>query len=161
MPYSPDPYTEAYRAVFDALESADAPLAALVSRFVDVTEEDIPEKAECDALPMVIVAQSGFTWSPGSSKARTSVQNFPILMSTGSAKLGTVNAVKWAAIRALEIAGSQLGKPGLIESWRMADWGDAYQMRAERLGAERWITSGVVAVTLKIDKSELPAASGS
>lgn len=151
-----DPFTQVYQAVIAALTAS--PLGDLVEVTVDFTQAtEIPPNPQCETLPELIVAQSGWSTSPGSSKARTVTQAYPFTIATGSRKVEQVNQAKWALLQTLESL-NRLELP-FVRDVRVQQADDNYFRKSEARGDERWFTSGIIVVEMVIPKSALFAGS--
>lgn len=150
-----DPFSQVYSAIYDALLSASAPLAALVTRSVDLTDAGptISNKAECADLPELLLAQTGWGIAGGSSKAYAVTQNYPVRIATSSMQITKVNQIKWAALQAMKLAGTKLGLD-FVEGWTITQATDDIAKEGERRGDEKWTTVAVIVVTMKIDRAQ-------
>ncbi len=155
---STDPFTLAYRAVWDALFDPLAGFAALVNvanrTDLSAVNPVIRANVECSNLPEVILAQADWTATPLNSKARESTQAYALRIATGSLSVADINKLKWEAWRALERAGPNLGL-SFVRVWVIRTATDSVAREGENRGDEKWVTLINVVVTMFIPDTSL------
>lgn len=158
-----DPFTQVYVALWNALFDPSATLADLVAAAnrtdLSIAGVEIPENAECGSLPGFMLAQADWSDTPINSKADEITQAYPFRAATSVWSVRDINAIKWAALKALKRADANDPNFGFpwVRGWTIRTAVDSAATSVENRGEEKWVTVANVVVTMCIPRASLTA----
>jgi hypothetical protein len=161
--FSTDPFTQVYVALWNALFDPSASLGDLVAAAnrtdLSVAGVEIPSNAECANLPGFMLAQADWSLTPSNSKADEVTQAYPFRAATSVWSVRDINAIKWAALKALKSADASDPNFGFpwVRGWTIRTAGDSAATSTENRGEEKWTTVGNIVVTMCIPRASFSA----
>ena len=160
MAISPDPFTQLYEAVYDAL-TAHTPFTDLVKLGNQIRydqDKQVPlrgslQKADTPQVEL-LPAGGNFELTMSSSSAQA-VQNLTIKNITGDQRVQKILfPLKWETARALRKAGGTLGLP-FVNNVMLIEHTEEFVNFDESLGQQGWVSEIIIEATLIIPRSEL------
>lgn len=159
-----DPFTQAYQAIWLALHNY-APFNALVKLGNQPDQSDPAFQQPKDTLavgdtPYVELIQAAWEFVPfgHNSRAIEMTPSFPLITTVATLRVTDANKIKWAACRALHVAGGSLGlhSPGCsCKDWTIAGAVDRPDSGADGKGILRYSTVLVIRPVLYIPKATI------
>jgi hypothetical protein len=166
--WQPDPITSVYKrlrasllahAGFAEIVNPTVPLrSSHIGRFPDMSDPKYQRPpAELDArdCPEILMLQSSFqlTWAGRNSLTSEIRQSFDLVMTHDHLQIVPVDQLKWHAFVALAYAGDDLGLPGLVRDWDIADAADdAFGQSEWKRGSLRYLTTARIVTTLSLPR---------
>ena len=160
MAISPDPFTQTYGAIWDALE-AHAELTALVKlgnrmKFDQLAEPFLKDSQQIGDTPALALLPAGGSFQIfRTNKGGSAFQAFQLGIISGEQRLQKqFFPVKWETIRALAIAGRTLGLEFVINV-TIGDISEDLNDFATSLGIQGWTGQLEIQTELFFTKAEL------
>lgn len=161
MAFDPDPFSQAYSKIFDAL-NAFTEFSNIVKlgnqiNYASAVEPRRKESSLTADTPQVMLLDGGFTTNiQHTSNVGQVIQAYTLATVTGDERLQKAHfKLRWAAIRAITLIGKQLGTLEFVRNVNITDGSGEISQFEESKGIRGWTGIMTIVVEMYFTKTEL------